>query len=160
MGTMFRRYWIPALLAAELAEPDGPPVRVQILSEKLIAFRDTEGRLGLIDEFCAHRRVSLWFGRNEECGLRRAGAAGGRGFRHRGGGRAVGAAGGGTGFGIIPMAPMIDSWPVMPATGILVCLLLNFGRSGLKGNGWYGAEPGPLLPSETTVFIRGFNFLS
>ena len=70
MGTMFRRYWIPALLAAELAEPDGPPVRVQILSEKLIAFRDTEGRLGLIDEFCAHRRVSLWFGRNEECGLR------------------------------------------------------------------------------------------
>jgi phthalate 4,5-dioxygenase oxygenase subunit len=70
MGTMFRRYWIPALLAEELAEPDGPPVRVQLLSEKLIAFRDTEGRLGLIDEFCAHRRVSLWFGRNEECGLR------------------------------------------------------------------------------------------
>ena len=70
MGTLFRRYWIPALLAEELPEPDCPPVRVQLLSERLIAFRDTEGRLGLIDEFCAHRRVSLWFGRNEECGLR------------------------------------------------------------------------------------------
>jgi len=70
MGQFFRAYWIPALLASELAEPDGPPVRVQLLSEKLVAFRDTQGRLGLIEEFCAHRRVSLWFGRNEENGLR------------------------------------------------------------------------------------------
>ncbi len=70
MGQLFRAYWIPALLAWELPEPDCPPVRVRLLSEKLIAFRDTEGRLGLIDEFCAHRRVSLWFGRNEENGLR------------------------------------------------------------------------------------------
>ena len=70
MGQMFRSYWIPALLASELAEPDCPPVRVPLLSEKLVAFRDTEGRLGLIEEFCAHRRVSLWFGRNEENGLR------------------------------------------------------------------------------------------
>jgi len=70
MGDLFRCYWQPALLAEELPEPDCPPVRVQILSEYLIAFRDTEGRLGLIDEFCAHRCVSLWFGRNEENGLR------------------------------------------------------------------------------------------
>ena len=70
MGDLFRRYWIPAFLAEELAERDGPPVRIQLLGEKLIGFRDTEGRLGLIDEFCAHRRVSLWFGRNEERGLR------------------------------------------------------------------------------------------
>jgi phthalate 4,5-dioxygenase len=70
MGQLFRAYWIPALLANELPSPDCPPVRVQLLSEKLIAFRDTEGRLGLIDEFCAHRRISLWFGRNEENGLR------------------------------------------------------------------------------------------
>jgi len=70
MGQLFRAYWIPALLANELQSPDCPPVRVQLLSEKLIAFRDTEGRLGLIDEFCAHRRISLWFGRNEENGLR------------------------------------------------------------------------------------------
>ena len=70
MGGLFRRYWLPALLAAELPEPDCPPVRVQLLGEKLIGFRDSLGRLGLIDEFCAHRGVSLWFGRNEECGLR------------------------------------------------------------------------------------------
>ncbi len=70
MGELFRRYWVPALLAEELPENDGPPVRVQLLSEKLIAFRDTLGRYGLMEEFCAHRGVSLWFGRNEECGLR------------------------------------------------------------------------------------------
>lgn len=70
MGEVFRRYWLPALLSEELAEPDGPPVRVQLLGERLIAIRDTEGRLGVMDEFCAHRGVSLWFGRNEEGGLR------------------------------------------------------------------------------------------
>ena len=70
MGRLFRNYWIPALLASELAEADGAPVRVTLLSEKLIAFRDSAGRLGLVDEFCAHRGVSLWFGRNEEHGLR------------------------------------------------------------------------------------------
>ena len=69
-GRMFRCYWLPALLAAELPENDCPPVRLKLLSERLIAFRDTEGRYGLMDEFCAHRGISLWFGRNEECGLR------------------------------------------------------------------------------------------
>jgi phenylpropionate dioxygenase-like ring-hydroxylating dioxygenase large terminal subunit len=70
MGGLFRRYWIPALLAEELPANDCPPVRVKLLSERLIAFRDSEGRLGLIDEFCPHRGASLWFGRNENCGLR------------------------------------------------------------------------------------------
>jgi len=70
MGELLRRYWIPALLDSELPERDGPPVRIKLLGENLIAFRDTEGRIGVIDEFCAHRGVSLWFGRNEECGLR------------------------------------------------------------------------------------------
>jgi phthalate 4,5-dioxygenase len=70
MGEMFRRYWIPALLAEELPENDCPPVRVKLLSERLLAVRDSEGRYGLIDEFCAHRGVSLWFGRNEEGGIR------------------------------------------------------------------------------------------
>ncbi len=70
MGDMFRRYWLPALLAEEVAERDGAPVRLELLSEKMLAFRDTEGRLGVIDEFCAHRGVSLWFGRNEEGGIR------------------------------------------------------------------------------------------
>src|SRR6516164_6616980 len=70
MGALFRRYWIPALLSAELPEPDCPPVRVKLMSERLIAFRDSEGRVGLMDEFCAHRGVSLWFGRNEGNGPR------------------------------------------------------------------------------------------
>ncbi|HML15228.1 MAG TPA: aromatic ring-hydroxylating dioxygenase subunit alpha [Xanthobacteraceae bacterium] len=69
-GRLFRSYWLPALLAEELPENGSPPVRVKLLSERLVAFRDSEGRYGLIDEFCAHRGVSLWFGRNEEGGLR------------------------------------------------------------------------------------------
>ncbi len=70
MGQLFRSYWIPALLAEELPGNESPPVRVKLLSERLLAFRDTDGKYGLIDEFCAHRGVSLWFGRNEERGLR------------------------------------------------------------------------------------------
>src|SRR6266566_8048733 len=70
MGNAMRRYWIPACLASEIGEPDSPPVRVRLLGEDLVAFRDSDGRIGLIDEFCPHRRVSLFFGRNEECGLR------------------------------------------------------------------------------------------
>ena len=70
MGITMRRYWIPALLARELPAPDCAPVRVRLLGEHLIAFRDTRGRVGLLDEYCPHRRASLYFGRNEECGLR------------------------------------------------------------------------------------------
>lgn len=70
MGDLLRRYWVPILGAAEIAAPDGPQVRVQILGEKLLAFRDSSGQPGLIDEFCTHRGVSLFFGRNEECGIR------------------------------------------------------------------------------------------
>lgn len=70
MGNLFRRYWMPALLSQQLPSPDCDPVRLELFSEKMVAFRDTQGRLGLIDEFCAHRGVSLWFGRNEENGLR------------------------------------------------------------------------------------------
>lgn len=70
MGELFRRYWIPALLSGEIPEPDCPQVQVKVLSEELLAFRDTQGRVGLVSEFCAHRRVSLWYGRNEQGGLR------------------------------------------------------------------------------------------
>ncbi len=70
MGALLRRYWIPVMLAEELPENECPPVRVKILSERLLAWRDTQGRLALTDEFCAHRGVSLWFGRNEHNGLR------------------------------------------------------------------------------------------
>ena len=70
MGELMRRYWIPALLSWELPEPDCAPVRVKLLGEELIAFKDTDGKIGLIDNYCPHRRASLFFGRNEECGLR------------------------------------------------------------------------------------------
>jgi phthalate 4,5-dioxygenase len=69
-GELYRRYWIPALLSEEIREADGPPVRVKLLGEDLLAFRDTQGRIGLIDEYCSHRRAPLFYGRNEECGLR------------------------------------------------------------------------------------------
>ena len=70
MGQLMRRYWVPILSSSEIAQPDGPQVRVKILGERLLAFRDTEGNPGLIDEFCSHRGVSLFFGRNEACGIR------------------------------------------------------------------------------------------
>src|SRR5881296_3380373 len=70
MGQFIRRYWVPALLSEEIPEPDSPPVQVRILGEELVAFRDSEGRVGLLDEHCSHRGTSLFFGRNEECGLR------------------------------------------------------------------------------------------
>jgi phthalate 4,5-dioxygenase oxygenase subunit len=70
MGALFRSYWLPALLASELPENECPPVRVKLLSERLIAWRDSNGRYSLMDEFCAHRGTSLWVGRNEEGGLR------------------------------------------------------------------------------------------
>ncbi|MFQ5542315.1 MAG: Rieske 2Fe-2S domain-containing protein, partial [Candidatus Binatia bacterium] len=70
MGELFRRYWIPALLSEEIPAPDCPPVRVRLLGENLVAFRDTQGKIGLLGEYCLHRRASLFYGRNEECGLR------------------------------------------------------------------------------------------
>jgi nitrite reductase/ring-hydroxylating ferredoxin subunit len=70
MGAYFRRFWLPALLAEELPEPDGPPVRVSLLGEDLVAFRDSRGRVGLVEARCAHRGASLFFGRNEEGGIR------------------------------------------------------------------------------------------
>ena len=70
MGNLMRRYWVPVLLSSEIAEKDGPQVRVKILGERLLAFRDSEGQAGLIDEFCSHRGASLFLGRNEEGGIR------------------------------------------------------------------------------------------
>jgi phthalate 4,5-dioxygenase oxygenase subunit len=69
MGKLLRRYWFPALLAEDVAEPDGDPVPVRLLGEDLIAFRDTQGRVGIIDEFCPHRLASFLIGRNEDCGI-------------------------------------------------------------------------------------------
>src|SRR4249920_2543041 len=69
MGQLMREYWIPAVLSSELAR-DGAPIRLMLLGEKLIAFRDTEGRVGVMDHRCPHRCASLFLGRNEEGGIR------------------------------------------------------------------------------------------
>lgn len=70
MGQLMRRHWLPACMIEEVRESDGTPVRVKLLGEELVAFRDSDGRVGVIGEFCPHRRASLVYGRNEECGLR------------------------------------------------------------------------------------------
>lgn len=70
MGLLLRRYWIPAALLEEIAVPGGAPVRVALLGEKLVAFRDPRGRAGLMHEFCPHRGASLYYARNEPEGLR------------------------------------------------------------------------------------------
>jgi nitrite reductase/ring-hydroxylating ferredoxin subunit len=69
-GDLFRQYWLPACLSSELAEPDCAPLRVRLLGEDLLAFRDTSGRVGLLEAYCPHRTAHLFFGRNEEDGLR------------------------------------------------------------------------------------------
>ncbi len=70
MGKIMRQHWIPACMSEEVVEPDGKPVRVRLLGEDLVIFRDSDGTLGAIDEYCRHRGASLAFGRNEDCGLR------------------------------------------------------------------------------------------
>ncbi|HYG43634.1 MAG TPA: Rieske 2Fe-2S domain-containing protein [Bordetella sp.] len=70
MGQLMRRHWTPICLSEEVSEPDCDPVQARVLGEDLVVFRDTDGRVGVMDEYCPHRRVSLVYGRNEECGLR------------------------------------------------------------------------------------------
>ena len=70
MGEYVRRFWLPFLLPEELPEPDCPPVRTTLLGEELVAYKDSNGEIGLLDNNCPHRRASLFFGRNEESGLR------------------------------------------------------------------------------------------
>ena len=70
MGDMMRRYWHPVCTSAQLPVPDGPPLRVRLLGEDFVAFRDTEGRVGLLEELCMHRGASLALGRVEEGGIR------------------------------------------------------------------------------------------
>lgn len=70
MGAYFRRFWQPVALAEELPEADGPPIRINVMGEELVAFRDSEGHVGVLDAHCPHRGANLFFGRNEECGLR------------------------------------------------------------------------------------------
>jgi len=64
MGETFRRYWMPAALSSELPDNDGAPIRVRLLGEDLVAFRDSNGEVGLVSAFCPHRRAPMFFGRN------------------------------------------------------------------------------------------------
>src|ERR1700722_10040641 len=70
MGGWLRRFWIPVVLVEDVRERDGTPVRVEVLGEKFVAFRDSDGRIGLLAAYCMHRRANLYWGRNEQCGLR------------------------------------------------------------------------------------------
>src|SRR5215471_9016858 len=70
MGELMRQYWVPALPAAEFPSPDSPPKRMRLLGENLVMFRDSNGDVGCFTEACPHRGASLFFGRNEEAGLR------------------------------------------------------------------------------------------
>src|SRR5262245_15751389 len=70
MGNLFRQYWLPAIKSDELPSPDCPPIRVKLLGEELIAYRTTSGAVGLMQNACPHRGASMFFGRNEEEGLR------------------------------------------------------------------------------------------
>lgn len=70
MGELFRRFWLPALLSTELSAPNAPPRRLRILGEDLVAFRDSDGRAGIVSAYCPHKLAPLYFGRNEEGGLR------------------------------------------------------------------------------------------
>jgi phthalate 4,5-dioxygenase oxygenase subunit len=70
MARLMRQHWTPVCLMEEVAEPDGKPLRVEVLGASYVAFRDSKGRLGMLDELCPHRKASLVYGRNEDCGLR------------------------------------------------------------------------------------------
>ncbi|MBP8297073.1 MAG: Rieske 2Fe-2S domain-containing protein [Burkholderiales bacterium] len=70
MGQLMRRHWLPACLIEEVPDADGTPVAIRLLGEDLVAFRDSDGRVGVMDRYCPHRHASLVFGRNEDCGLR------------------------------------------------------------------------------------------
>ena len=70
MGELLRRFWLPVLLSEEIPEPDGTPKKITVMGEALLAFRDTTGRVGIIDQNCPHRGANLWLGRNEQCGIR------------------------------------------------------------------------------------------
>ncbi len=70
MGTLLRRFWMPAIISHELPEPDCAPIRLTLLGEQLVAWRNTDGTVGVMQNACPHRGASMFFGRNEENGLR------------------------------------------------------------------------------------------
>lgn len=72
IGELFRRIWLPALITSEISEADDDPVRLRLLGEDLVAFRDTSGNVGILSAFCPHKLAPLFLGRNKDAGLRSA----------------------------------------------------------------------------------------
>src|SRR5262245_20088350 len=70
MHAAFKRYWLPAARSADLAEPDSDPVRLTLLCENYVMFRDSSGKVGILREGCCHRNASLVLGRVEDGGIR------------------------------------------------------------------------------------------
>jgi phenylpropionate dioxygenase-like ring-hydroxylating dioxygenase large terminal subunit len=70
MGGLMRRFWLPVCTSAQLPAPDGPPLHVRLLGENFVAFRNSRGEVGMLDEYCMHRRASLVLGRVEDNGIR------------------------------------------------------------------------------------------
>ena len=70
MGEVFRRFWLPAIASRELLQKDAAPRRLRLLGEDLIAFRDSNGDVGIVGAYCPHKLAPLFFGRNEDCGIR------------------------------------------------------------------------------------------
>ena len=135
MGETFRRYWLPALLSRELPEPDCAPLRVKLLGEDYVAFRDSKGQVGIVEPRCPHRGAHLFFGRNEECGLRCAY----HGWKFDVAGRCVD----------MPTATAEVAERIKPRASIRA---LRTAESGGIVWAWFGAGEPPGLP--------GFEFMS
>ena len=131
MGALLRSYWLPLLYSDELAERDGAPVRVQLLGERLIAFRDSAGRVGLLDHRCPHRGASLFFGRNEDEGLRCAY----HGWKFDVAGRCVDVPSEGENCPLVGK-PMARSYPCAEANGIIWTYMGSGDLPPLPTMGW------------------------
>src|SRR5262249_8335676 len=139
MGELLRQYWMPALPSTELPVPDGPPKKVRLMGEDLVAFRDTRGQVGILPANCPHRGASLFFGRNEECGVWGGGGGGGGG-----GGDGGGDVGGAGGCNQLPEGPPETPLKEKARGG-------GFPAPGAQGGGGIQGGPGQAPPAVPAV---------
>ena len=144
MGDVFRSYWMPALLCRELPEPDCPPRRIKLLGEDFIAFRDSDGQVGIVEPRCPHRGANLFFGRNEECGLRCAY----HGWKFDTSGRCVD-------------IPTVDAEVAERLRGRATIRALQTAEAGDIVWAWFGAGEAPPLPDfEFAAVPQSHRFVS
>lgn len=151
MGALLRSYWIPLLYSHELAENDGAPVRVRLLGESLVAFRDTGGRVGLLDHNCPHRQASLFFGRNEDHGLRCLY----HGWRFDVDGRCIDIPGEPDGCPLVGQA-LARAYPCREAQGIIWTFMGEGDPPPLPTMGWARA---PVERRTTLKYVRDCNWV-